>query len=407
MLIKRITDRTIVKLIVWLIVLKSIFDLDWRWPFFYVGSVAMPFHRIVAFIVPVLLSFILFIRLASKKNIKVNNNIFAFLVLISISVTFISHAGLSTLNEFLRTYNFFIIFISAPYLVKSEEEFDKIIKLLLIFSLVPTFFSYLQVFKIIKFSYFDVIPYLGWIGRTTGGYHHPAGYLNFILIVIPGIIYLLLNGKISKIIFWAWVLYTLPMVIRTFHRATIILIILNTFIVIFFLRRRWIKYIIGIIFFIIIISSFKYIWMIIDQGGSITKGHFRGRGWIWEMYSSYFKQQSMVDRIVGLGNSDLPNGWNDPHSDWLRILFEYGYMGLSLYVAFLSSVFLVLLRKFLRLRVDILAGSKELFGLILVLTIILYSVTMEPLRFSSFSWGCAIILGYIYKTEIKPVLIKV
>ena len=83
----KFTDKVIMSFMLGLIILKPIFDLDWRWPLFYVGSIAIPFHRIVAFGVPAIITVFLILRLLLNASVRINNNIFAIFFLISITIT--------------------------------------------------------------------------------------------------------------------------------------------------------------------------------------------------------------------------------------------------------------------------------------------------------------------------------
>ena len=402
----RLTDKTILSFALWLIILKPIFDLDWRWPLFYVGSIAIPFHWIVAFTVPAILTVFLSLRLISKRAIQLNNNIFAVIFLFSITITLIFQKDIYSIDEYIRTYSFFIIFLSLPSLITSEREFYRTAKLLVSIFLIPTFLSYLQTFGFLPFTYWDVLPIIGQIGRVSGGYRHPTGYLNYLVILIPLIIYLYANRIVSKKFFWFWILFTLPMVGRSLHRATIIIVFLQLAIFIFLLRRIWFKYFIIAIFAILLFFLFPYIWGLINQGEAISGMKFRGRSEIWLEYAEHFQNSNFVQRIIGFGSPKLPNGSYEAHSDWLRIAFNYGYFGLITYIAFLCSIFWILFSKLLRVKRKFRVQSEALIGLVLFSTIVLYSITMEPLRYSSFSWNCALVLGYAYMMILNPKKIR-
>ena len=186
-------DKKWMKIVLGLIILKPIFDLDWRWPLFYISSIAIPFHRIVAFIVPIILTVILLLKLFSSHKIKINNNIFAILVLIWITFSFLLNLNIYSLDEYFRTYNFFIIFLAVPVLLNSKQEFLRAGKVMIPIFLIPTIFSYLQVLGIFPFSYWDYLPVIGKIGRVSGGYYHPTGYLNYLVTLFPLVVYLFIN----------------------------------------------------------------------------------------------------------------------------------------------------------------------------------------------------------------------
>jgi len=401
-MVSKLTDKTIRNFVLWLIILKPIFDLDWRWPLFYIGSTAIPFHRIVAFAVPAIITIVLVLRLLLNGSVRLNSNILAIFFLVSITITLYFQRNTFSIDEYVRSYSFFIIFLSVPFLIDSKQEFYKMAKLLILISIVPTFLSYLQTFGLLPFTYYDFLPSIGKIGRISGSYRHPTGYSNYLLVLIPLAIYLHANKLISKKYFWFWILFTLPMIGRSLHRATIILVIFQLAIFIFFLRRTLFKYFMITCFFLLLVIYSQDFWQFINIGGAITEATFRGRGVTWSKYVNYFQGLDFSQQIFGFGSPELPDGSFEPHSDWLRIMFNYGYSGFIAYILFLFSILLIFITKLLKIKRKFRVKSEALIGLILVSTIVLYSITMEPLRYSSFSWACALISGYAYMMILSP-----
>lgn len=399
-MLNKLTDKNILNFVLGLIIFKPIFDLDWRWPIFHIGSTPIPFHQIIAFFVPFIITIVLLLRLATQHILRINNNIFAIVFLILITITLFLKIDINSISEYIRTYSFFIIFLSVPILI-SDEEFYKISKLSIYVSLIPTFLSYLQVFGVLPFTYYDYLPGIGEIGRVSGGYLHPTGYLNYLLILIPLGIYLNANKKLSRKFFWCWLIFTLPMIGRSFHRATIIIIFFVLGIYTYFCKRSWFKYILVCFFLISLCISFPYVWGWLNQGGSLTELQFRGRDKIWSEYFGYFRESSFTEMIFGFGSPNLPSGADEPHSDWLRILFNYGFFGVFTYLFFLFSIVYVFLIRFLKIKTELRVMSEDLLGLVIVFIIILYSITMEPLRYSSFSWLAALVLGYLYRKNTR------
>ncbi|TET09975.1 MAG: hypothetical protein E3J83_01280 [Candidatus Atribacteria bacterium] len=397
----KLTDKTIRSFVLGLIIFKPIFDLDWRWPLFFIGTTPVPFHRIVAILVPIMIIILASVKTLSGNTIYINNNKYLFFFLILVTISTIINASLNSLDEYFRILSFITIFLLFPILLQDVQKFYKVAKIIFLVSIIPTLISYFQAFNLISGSYIDYLPYIGKIGRITGGYHHPTGYLNYILVLVPLAIYLYHKGVMSKIFFWPWVIFTIPMLIRSFHRATLIIIFLVLVFYILFNKKIWLK-ITSIIFFSILLAfSFNYIWAFINQGDALTGFAFRGRENIWPIYIDHFQSSSFYQRIVGLGNPYLLSGANEPHSDWLRILYNYGYLGIILYILFLVNVFIIFIRKLLKIKKKNWVESEAFLGIILVIIIILYSITMEPLRYSSFSWIYALVLGFLYAKTCK------
>lgn len=397
----KLTDKTILNFVLGLIILKPIFDLGWRWPLFSIGTIPVPFHRIIAVLVLLMIIIFALVKILSSNTIYINNNKYLFFFFILVTISTIINFSINSLVEYLRILNFITIFLLFPTLLEDAQKFYKIAKFIFLVSVIPTFISYLQAFNLIDYTYFDYLPYIGKIGRITGGYYHPTGYLNYVIVLIPLAIYLYYKGVMRKKFFWPWIIFTIPMLLRSFHRATLIIIFLVLAFYILFNKKIWLK-ITSIIFFSILLAFFfNYIWAFINQGDALTGFAFRGRENIWPIYIDHFQSSSFYQRIVGLGNPYLLSGANEPHSDWLRILYNYGYLGIILYILFLVNIFIFFIVRLIRIKKKYWVESEAFLGIILVIIIILYSITMEPLRYSSFSWIYALVLGFLYAKTCK------
>lgn len=396
------TKRNIfINIILGLIVFKQIFDLDWRWSLFFIGTKPVPFHQIVAILVPIMIIILASVKILSGNTIYVNDNKYLFFLFILVTFSTVVNISLNSLDEYLRILNFITIFLLFPTLLQDEKKFYQVVKFIFLVSIIPTLISYLQAFNLIGGTYFDVLPYIGVMGRTTGGYYHPTGYLNYIIVLIPLSIYLYRKGVMRKLFFWPWVIFTMPVLIRSFHRATLVIIFLVLVFYILFDKKIWLKIISIIILFIFLAFSFNYIWAFINQGDALTGFAFRGRDAIWLTYIDHFQSSFFYQKIIGLGNPNLSSGADEPHSDWLRILFNYGYLGIIFYILFLVNVFIIFIRKLITIKKKYWVESEAFLGIILIVIIVLYSITMEPLRFSSFSWIYALALGFLYSKTRK------
>ena len=98
-MVNKLTDKAIVSFALWLIILKPIFDLGWKWPLFYVSSIPISFHRIVAFVVPAIITIVLISRLLLNRPISVNNNIFAIIFLTLITITLFFQKNIYSMDE--------------------------------------------------------------------------------------------------------------------------------------------------------------------------------------------------------------------------------------------------------------------------------------------------------------------
>ncbi|MFP4473826.1 MAG: O-antigen ligase family protein [Candidatus Omnitrophota bacterium] len=402
----RVSDRHLLKAVLFFIIFKMLFDLFWRVPLFEISGIAFPIHRVVAAFVPCALIAVLVSRVLLRKTVVFNRSVLGgcFVLLTFISLLF--NAGMNTYAQYSRLMNFMLIFFAVPMLFRDEKQFVKVVVLLLWVSFIPTLISYLQAHHILPFSYYDVLPGLGNIGRISGGYHHPTGYLNYLLVLFPAGIYIQRKDKRFYWLMVVWVVLTFPMVVRSFHRAAMILFLLQCliFLLLTETRKRKIFFLVCLLVLLGIFSS--HLWALINQGNSITDLHFRGRDLIWSRYLDHFQRLDPWQKVIGQGTPILPSGGGDePHSDWIRLLISYGAVGIVLYVSFLASMgmrffsFFVYNQKGMR--------YEGLIGLTLIMTLVLYSVTMEPLRYSSFTWLFGLVLGYVYMRCVPPVFIRV
>lgn len=81
------------------------------------------------------------------------------------------------------------------------------------------------------------------------------------------------------------------------------------------------------------------------------KGSLVWRVIYWLKIKQEFLHENVVQRIFGLGIDVFTKGYypykfmnKDPHNDFIKVFIEYGFLGISLFVLFLTQLFFVLRR---------------------------------------------------------------
>jgi hypothetical protein len=123
-----------------------------------------------------------------------------------------------------------------------------------------------------------------------------------------------------------------------------------------------------------------------------TQSFLRGRGEQWLRYLSDFTDFHPYHWLLGRGNALLVGnypqyvlGFDEPHNDFLRILYTYGTLGLFFYL----STLIAFAGMALYLRQE-KRGSFErnlaYLMLLSILSIVVLSITTEPMRYPTSVW---------------------
>jgi hypothetical protein len=394
--------------ILMLIIAKPIFDLTWKWHLFYVGSFYVNINRIIAFLVPILLIYIVLIRSAlHNKKVEITSSIPVFCILFFSFLPLIHSFNFSTINETLRIFTIFTVFVFAKNLIGNEYIFHKYLKWITIISLLPTFVGYLQYFEVVPYVFYSDFGYeYIEFPRISGGYDHHTVYLGYILICLPSVIYLYANKRISFVYLLTWMALTLPMVALSISRISIVIILLQIIGYCFFWKRKMVKWVLLIGLPIIIVTYWTDIYYVFSAGRGIEFfTSFNHRIYFWEAYLESFMRKDFLIKLVGTGDPYLPAlGFPWPHSDFLKFLYVFGILGLISIILLAIDLFSRMFRKLViehRGRIKHIYSSKYFLGITIVFTWLFFSVTTTPLNSTPFGWNFALILSYIYSEGVK------
>lgn len=390
----------IYKVPLFLILLKPVIDLTWRCELFYIGNVLIRPQRIFALLIPILIIFISFFNLCVGGKVKVIRSLPIYFFLCIVMLTMVIHGDINTFNEGSRFFSVFIVFIFGCNIMTMENHF-KIFKAIVLVTFVPTFVSYLQLLNVVPCFQRDFIYGLGYISRIAGGYQQPLGYLYYIVIAFPLLLYLYENLVVRKLFFWTWICVTLPMVVLSYHRTTIIMLFMQVVIYMVFSNKMNFKIFLIFLFAAIIIFSGQKLFYILTSGSNeISAYMLRGRAEIWRSYLMVFREFSLCKMLFGNGNSfNSVLNFSEPHSDIIRILYVYGVLGFLSILSFWIITSQMLLVKMRQEKIKI----KSIYFpcLLIVASWTLLSITTEPLRYTNFGWSFALVTSLIYSNKQK------
>ena len=384
-----------------IIILKPIIDFTWKLNISNTFQAAN-INQIVSFILPMILISSIITKLGLHRKVIFIYS-FPTVAILFLSLVAILHSyNIFTIEETMRNISIFLIYILGLNLINNDEVFYKYISWIVLVSILPTLVGYLQLMNIVPYTYWDRLGegYNIVISRVSGGYLHPTQYLGYIIICLPCILFMYANKKISSVKCLLWITLTLPIVIATFHRTAIIIILLQLLLFLILWKRKLVKWImiIGTISFIIVYWGSIYNIFTGERGiNSILT--FRGRTFYWSIYMNSFWDGNIVNKLIGNGNSySQLLGFADTHSDYLKFLYKYGIIGLLLFISFIYEIVEKILTKMIKCykaRKNELTSSKYYLGLIIVLSWLIYSTTTTPLHSTSFGWNFALIIAYI------------
>lgn len=103
--------------------------------------------------------------------------------------------------------------------------------------------------------------------------------------------------------------------------------------------------------------------MIAYRFSTMEEGGGSGRNVIYERIINAFKQSDLGDIIFGHGFMSVIsiNDWKLAHNDFLQLLYDYGVIGLTLFVCFLLSLCFLAIKKYKYRKVLVVANTYESF----------------------------------------------
>lgn len=379
-----------------MLILKPLIDLAWRWtPFEVLGQRVNPQTAAAAGMILVCAVAVAArpARLAKARTVALFGAWAALGVAVSPST-----AGV---NELLRLLSGIALYFLAGSVLSQESSFETFAVLFSLSMTVPVGISFLQWGRVLPYQYWDWIDD-SLVGRATGSYPHPLGLVYYLVVLVPVILVLVYGSrtrwaKASLVLFLGGVLVALFM---TLHRIGLLAI--GAGMVVWFVLSRRLKVATLLIVALVLAGVIFHEWLALylsnllefltGDVGLCSERLLRGRGQIWCAFLDAFRMSPPLYQMLGHGASVIgvlmPNGgflgWNEPHNDYIRILYSHGAIGLVMYVIILGRMFM----NGVRLRMSAVPFEKRLgtLGIVVVFSLSVLSLTTEPLRYPTASW---------------------
>jgi len=377
--------------------MKPIIDLTWRWRFFEIAEQGVNLQTLVALLIILATSLAFLLR---RRRIVVDLK--GIILLASATFSVLITPTSWGINELIRLCAGISFLFTAGIVLGQEESFNKFAKYFILAVSVPVLLSFLQRAGLLPFEYWDWIEGK-MVGRVSGTYQHPLGLIYFLVYAIPLSLYLLSYSQLSwrsRVMLWAFIALSLLAIIFTYHRTALLVIGVALWLWMV-LTRNYVRAVLLILLVGLVAFWFKdRIEILYESVGAVIRGKvafssnefLRGRGMNWYLFLSSLLGAHPFFWLFGRGGSVaegfVPNFgyWssNEPHNDFIRILHAYGFIGLGLYVYILLSFFWKSLR--LRRMDDRFPRYVGNLMIVILVSIVLMSVTTEPMRYPSGAW---------------------
>lgn len=400
-------------LISFLFVTKPLWDLGWQ-----IGTILSfsPQQLIVMLSLCISILYIT-ISISLKSRLFVGYKGFISSILIVSTISFMiqpSISGLEILSRQLSAFLMLLIFVDI--FCRYPQSFEKISRLYLIVLIVPALICYLQFLGIVPYTYFDSLIGVGKVPRASGGYFQPTGYTSYFIISYLILNYLFMAKKIEGIKYLLYIAFTFPALLLTLHRTSLVIVILIMSPLIFKYKNKFNQILVLIIFTVILVVGFQKLSFLLTSGGYKTiEGILHGRPSIWLSYLEYFYSLPIIQQLFGLSSLDgIPVKYlnnfilNEAHSEYIRILICYGYVGFCAVFGFVVAL-AVLGIKSLKRYTKVDKEKKDIAIMLITSTMVvfLYSFTLETFRYSNLSWGLSFIWAYCIVRLSKAKYLKV
>lgn len=297
----------------------------------------------------------------------------------------------TTLQELLRLFDLFALGFLAYATVRTTRDFKHLLQAFFVSSLLP-----------IAFGLYQFIFHIGLVDenvsilRIFGTFSHPNVYsLYLFAMIVFGVLYLVLfaeNG-LRRLLVLSILSILSIMLLLTFARVAWVALFLFIFLVALF-RFRLLLFPLFLIPFILFVFSQSFQERVSESFHPTPDSSVVWRQTLWHDVTRYSLEEDRL--LLGSGMDTFPkvsesvrgtsNGPNDPHNDFVKFFVEGGLLGLSVFVLYLGSLALLLIKQYRASRPG--SALQIAFGILFIffLTLELSALTDNIFKNTPVQW---------------------
>jgi len=343
---------------------------------------------------------------STSKYITTSWIVFLLLTLFGL---IISPAKADALRSWLAFVSYFAIFSSAVHFIKNEKDFRQCIRLILISSLLPVLYSFVDV----ALHHAAGGPE-GFRLRST--FAHPNVLAFYLTLIIPLLFYFIQTMPQSKNDFprfflACYLLLLIGLLLLTKTRSAWMVCLLTFLLYGLFFERRYLLYLLVLGVIAVCIPAVRERFTDLTEGNQvITYGRLNSFAWRLYIWKSALHWMQLSSYFLGNGLQSFRDysrvffpaaGQNEfgAHSVYVQLLFEMGIVGLTAFLTLFGLVFneLKKLIQFDRLL--------AFFMLMVVVNFLICAFSDNMLDYLSFNWYLWFVIG-ISCTYLRTLISK-
>jgi len=333
-----------------------------------------------------------------RKNIVlVNiNKLFLLLLFVSLFSVFYSRNVMISVVDFLRLFSVFVIFNYVSLCFTDEKDKVRVIFLILASSLIPLFIGFCQ------FLFEKGNVYTFGFNRIYGTFAHPNVFAQFLLLIFLLLLLVLNNYKVKQIYSWGLFLYSLLIVFSIYHtftRGIWISMMLAIFIFVLVKTKitKKIGYLLLIFFIVLCLSPFiMKRWEDISLRRTSHGNSLEWRMRVWQKTIIDLKRHPVIGNGLGMYQYNMGKM---VHNDYLRICYEVGILGLTIYLFLLFYILFSFIRRLLMSKTLAEINSSKI-GIAIIVCLLVISLADNLVRSTVIFSYYFLSLGLLFNEQI-------
>jgi O-antigen ligase len=373
------------KLLVLILLLRSVGDKALESTSFGIGDARMGIGGLINLVI-IIIACLMVLERPNRFPGRLARHWLPVLLMMGIGVV-MSYETSAAIKIYLGMLSYFAIFIIAVYTVRSNEDFNKAIRLVLWSSVIPTLYSLVDV----------VLHMRGGAFRLQSTFSHP-NVLAFYLTLMLVLCLYLLKSQLStlkprgRLVICLYMPVLLGQLLLTQTRSAWLACFLIFVLYALLFERKYLLYLLLLPLAVVFIPSVHDRLMDLDRGDQMVRyaplNSFAWRQLLWKSAIDWMAAKQMVFGygLDGFGHFvatffpvDRTVRW-DAHNVYVQFFFEIGAVGLFCYLWLYARVMWTL-RAFL--RIDRVSGFL-LLAIVAQYLIVSYSDNM--FRYLAFNW---------------------